>query len=272
MRVSTGTQRGALTTAIILAGGEGRRLGLLKSVAPKALLPARGGSILERLIAQLVSTTVRDIVICTSPEHASAVAVATSQHYGENGRLWTVTSPSFRNGPIDALTHTVDILATEHVLLVLGDIVFRDNPFHSFPLADPSRMEIYLGATLRPDTFCIRYGQVVDTSSGIRLVEEPNPSPLGGWQWSGLALFPRRSFQKALARHLPVRALRLGDVFNRLANHHRLHGVPVPPFVNVNTLDDYLQAQFLISESKCRKIASSTASIVMRPEGKKCRP
>jgi NDP-sugar pyrophosphorylase family protein len=200
------------------------------------------------------------------------MAVSTSQHYAENGRVWTVTNSSFRNSPIAALTRTVDLLATEHVLLVLGDIVFRDNPFHSFPLANPSRMAIYLGTTLRPDTFCVRYGQVVDTPSGIRLVEEPNPSPSGGWQWSGLALFPRRSFQKTLACHLPVRPLRLGDLFNRLARHHRLHRVPVPPFVNVNTLDDYLQAQFLISESRCRKIASSTASIVSQSEGKKCPP
>lgn len=53
------------TSAIILAGGRGTRLGLLTSAVPKPMLPVAGRPFLEYVIKNLVRNGVTDIIVST---------------------------------------------------------------------------------------------------------------------------------------------------------------------------------------------------------------
>lgn len=236
-------------TAIILAGGNGRRLKRRSQGVPKVLLPLAGGSVLRHLVSDLLGAGIPGVIVYTSPRHATRVATALEHFtdgHSEPSPVGVVTNDAYRCGPISALISTVLLIETQYILLVLGDVVFERNPFHSFLTIPMSRREVYIGVTPRPQTFAVHYGQIVTARGGYKIADRPARPASGGLQWSGLSLFARSSLLKLTdLQSLRGTGIPLGELVNALAPARGLRIIDCPSFVNINTEADYKEARRL---------------------------
>jgi dTDP-glucose pyrophosphorylase/CBS domain-containing protein len=106
--------------AIIMAGGEGRRLRPLTDRVPKPMVPVAGRPILERLVLQLVGYGIKRIYISVN-----YLAEVITEYFGDGSRLGCSiaylreSSPLGTGGPLSLLRER-----PQHALVVMnGDLV-----------------------------------------------------------------------------------------------------------------------------------------------------
>jgi NDP-sugar pyrophosphorylase family protein len=120
--------------AVILAGGEGSRLGPLGKLTPKCLLPLNDGtSLLLRLLSQLAKAGVGNVVIASNASNHEQIR----EHSDTYAARLELTGMSVNSivcsktplGPLPALGEAALSLPTQTILLCLGDIFFFQSPF-----------------------------------------------------------------------------------------------------------------------------------------------
>lgn len=108
---------------IVLAGGQGTRLGHLTRAVNKHLLPVYDKPLLHYPVAMLMLAGVRDIAIVTSPAHVDQIAT-TMGDGSEFGVAFEYVHQPRPSGIADGLSACRDFVKGERVALVLGDNVF----------------------------------------------------------------------------------------------------------------------------------------------------
>jgi NDP-sugar pyrophosphorylase family protein len=217
-------------------------------IGPKALLPLHGGSIMGRLIEHLPSAQPSQILVYSRTSNVGEISAAVDIADFPIP-ITTVSNAAYRNGPIAALLSVLDIISQDLCILILGDVVFKSDPFRSLPsVVEPST--IYLGCCERLETRQIQYGHVVGISDSYRIVEDPLTEVWGGHQWSGMALFARKLLLgcQSPLRQYRVVAPRLGEIFNAVGESSRVEIFSVPEFINVNSPEDYAAACQMLNQ------------------------
>lgn len=161
----------ALSTAVIMAGGEGVRLRPLTYAIPKPLLPVGPYTVLEHLVSGLASQGVRDLHVLVSYrfdrfEHAVEPYAA---RYGVSVRLERETERLGTMGGLAALAGEL----TEPFLLVNADLVLEAD-FRAMRAAhDAAGAWLTIGVERFTDT--VPYGVVRTDVSGavVELIEKP---------------------------------------------------------------------------------------------------
>jgi L-glutamine-phosphate cytidylyltransferase len=101
---------------IILAAGQGTRLGVLTEDIPKCLVPFRGRSILERAVESLRTAGVTDLAVVTGWQAEKIRALG----------LPTRFNPDFATtNMVASLFCAEDLMDGDDVLVVYGDTVFK---------------------------------------------------------------------------------------------------------------------------------------------------
>jgi len=112
------------TTAVIMAGGKGARIGAMEGDLPKCLLPVAGEQpLLTRQIDQMQIAGITDILVCCSVANADII-----RPFLKKGAR-AVACENCKLGPLPALAEVLTCVSTSLLLLSLADIYFMESPF-----------------------------------------------------------------------------------------------------------------------------------------------
>lgn len=240
-------------TVVILAGGQGARMGRLKQFSAKATLPAYDRPLLVRLFDQALSAGCTEILVTTSPTHFCQIEGLVKNYrdlkpaatYRPVDNIRLIRNPAHSVGSLQALSVALEQVTTDLCMMCLGDIYFRGNPF-SLLVDSVARGEIFLivtDATI-PEEASVG-GLVYSTGLVVEaIVERPQPATGTGTRWSGIALF-NKEIQSDLKNFLKVAPSRAPEeeFFAFCLNQGRqVRAVFGPDFINVNSPEHLLLA------------------------------
>lgn len=106
-------------TAVILAGGKGKKLRPLTLELPKAMLPIKGKPLLEYTIQNLKNNNIRDIIICIG-----YLGDQIKTHFGDGKKFGVHVTYSQENEPLQtggAIAKLKNILNNKPFLVIHGD-------------------------------------------------------------------------------------------------------------------------------------------------------
>lgn len=235
-------------TAIVLAGGEGSRVGLVGRLLPKCMLPISSqDTLLSRLLAQLSESGVAQIVVSTSPEHYDLLRVFIKRVVGVlrfRAEVSLFCDSTHKFGPVPALAEAMRRHPSEAYVLGLADILFTESPFLR-PVVDGDA-----GGTLIVSTLESGRGGVASTEHGrvCRLTYDAKRAVRANgeqvYNWTGAAYFTQRLAQHAIERGPAMIHRPLEELFNdAICTGHVLSYAQTGAFVNVNSFDDLLACQ-----------------------------
>ncbi|MGW7541098.1 sugar phosphate nucleotidyltransferase [Streptomyces sp. NPDC054770] len=161
--------------AVVLAAGEGRRLGPLTRDTPKPLLTVLDTPLLDLILARVAETSPRQTWVGLS--HRAEAVEAHLRATGQDDTVRFRTEDRL-SGPAGALHQfTEDLAAVDVVLVVSGDIVFNDS-LPELVRAHTASSAAMTFAALRV-TRAHRYGVLDVDSSGTvqRTREKPDVPP-----------------------------------------------------------------------------------------------
>jgi len=225
-------------------------MGPLAAIQPKTLLPAYDEPLLWRQIEQLRDAGCTPIVVSTTPRFELQIrqeAEFRSRSIGAESWLEVLGCKHQENGLLMGLRSIFESESAERVLLCLGDIFFRSNPF------------VPMRPHLEADYDCIsaapvtipeergRGGLILHRGDRVdRVIEEPKGETLDdALRWSGLALVNRQRALVGLESFLAIAPADAppGDFLDfQCRNGVVSRLVESPDFVNVNSPDDLLLA------------------------------
>jgi NDP-sugar pyrophosphorylase family protein len=244
------------TTAIVLAGGKGSRIGEIGSLVPKAMLAVSSDeTLLSRLLDQLIFARVQRIIISTSRQYGAILSYFLENYLARRNRncvepprnINIFVNKSHDVGPIPALNTVVRENKSPSYLLCLSDIFFVRNPFVGLqPLLD-SGLNSLLVTKYVPG----RGGVVVAKSGCVTRISKSHPQEMRQsssklYNWTGSAIF-----RSDVAKYLCEFAASAGtspleEVFNFALLHSCCLSVSlVNDFVNVNKFHELLECQRL---------------------------
>jgi 2-aminoethylphosphonate-pyruvate transaminase len=151
----------SLPSAIILAAGVGRRLGL---AVPKVLLEFGGKSLLERHLTALHANNVRDVAITVG--HRPDLIRAELKRLGVLDRVTLVENPRYPEGSVVSLaTQRAQLTAGKPVLLMDGDVLYDSRMLARLLRAAPENV-LLLDQAIEPGEepvkICLRGEVIVD--------------------------------------------------------------------------------------------------------------
>ena len=109
-------------SGVILAAGEGRRMGKLGQHIPKACLPLMSKPLLAHNLNMLHNLGIQDVIIVLSKKNRDVIERVAKTNAPSGVRLKFIEQPH-QHGIADALLHTSSVTG-EHIVLVLGDTYF----------------------------------------------------------------------------------------------------------------------------------------------------
>ena len=244
--------------AILLAGGEGTRLGQVGRLLPKCLLPiSTEETLLSRNVEQLVRAQVKEIVISASPGNFRMIQAFTQPLSRELRQqavnLRVIKNAAHRSGPISALAAILNQNVRPAYLLALADIAFEQNAFTS--LGGAATTQNVLAVSDREPG---RGGIVIVRETHVLALHYRNDAiPLakrGTYNWTGAACFSCRA-ARVIAVCAASAETPLEFAFSSLlSNSETLRIIKVPKFVNVNNFADLDRARVMVhSTSRSRR-------------------
>jgi|YNPBryulayer2012_1023412.scaffolds.fasta_scaffold02362_1 dTDP-glucose pyrophosphorylase len=244
-------------TVIVLAGGQGKRMGRLGRFSAKAALSAYDQPLLLRLINQIHVAGFQRVMVSTDPVHFSQLKALISSYMerdaGTNSHSFDIQvfeNSAHSNGALEALAEVLRHIKTSRCLMCLGDIFFRDNPFLRL-VAEVNGIHTCLGVAQPVDPYELMQGGIVRCHDQeiVAVIERPQPAYGDELRWSGIALFGRElgSDLEAFLEETPNDSP-LGDLFEFYRKRgHLLRAILVPDFVNVNSPDHLLLASLYVA-------------------------
>lgn len=227
-------------TAIILAGGQGTRLGRLGQLTNKAMLIAYDRPLLIRHLDHLVEAGFDRIVVSTNPNHYPAIAGLVKEYRPHRPvDIEVLNNPAHFTGPIEALQVVVGLVSTRRCLMVLADEYVLDNGFTAFA-EHIDEDDDYTAIAPVIDPRELKRGGYAHCSGGYveAIIEKAEPEPENAFPSPGTTLFSTQDTLAAIEAFLqsvPPGAS-VGDFFNfRCQLGQRLQALMGPDFVNINT-------------------------------------
>lgn len=235
---------------IVLAGGQGTRMGRSGQLSAKSALLAYDQPILGRLLAQMCEAGFRHVLVSTGPAHFAQLSDLVSRHAAafpaeDRSSVQVINNPGHAGGALEALAGLGALVHTPRCLLCLSDMFFRGNPFLPFAGVVPGA-DTCLGVAGAVEPAELSQGGIVQCRGEeiLTLIERPYPARGDELRWSGLALFNRElldvlpDFFAAAPGGSPI-----GHLFEFWRRRgHPLRAVPGPDFVNVNSPNRLLLA------------------------------
>jgi glucose-1-phosphate thymidylyltransferase len=163
--------------ALILAGGEGRRLRPLTYSGPKQLVPIANRPILFYALESVVQAGVTDVGIVVAPETGNEIQRAVGDGSAFGARVTYVTQDR-PGGLAHAVRTARPFLGEAPFLMVLGDNLLGDSlaPFvRAFEAEDRTEARLLLKEVEDPRRFGVAV--VDDRGTVVRLVEKPIQPP-----------------------------------------------------------------------------------------------
>ncbi|MBF0438016.1 MAG: nucleotidyltransferase family protein [Magnetococcales bacterium] len=218
--------------AVILAGGQGTRLGSLTMQTPKPMLPVAGRPFLEYLVWNLYQQGIQDIILSCGYLGEQIVNHFNKKRWGKlTIRGFIEPNPLGTGGALRYLSTELE----SHFFLLNGDTLF-DIQYLDLPLPSSSPSCVM---ALRQVPNASRYGQVeMQEKRIVRFLEKaPNPHP--GLINAGVCWMNRD-----LVAYLPEGISSIErDLFPRLANENQLFGkIYENYFIDIGIINDYDKA------------------------------
>ena len=211
-----------MTKGIVLAGGTGSRLFPITRAVSKQLLPVDDKPMIYYPLSVLMLAEIRDILIITTPEDASAFKrlLGDGSTFGIHLTYAIQDKP---NGIADAFIIGRDFIGTSDVCLILGDNIFYGANFRPRLLKAKSRP---LGATIfgyqvkDPERFGIV--EIDGDGNPIRVSEKPS-APASSWAVTGLYFFDNEVVNLAATIEMSARGeLEITDLIDVYLSNHTL--------------------------------------------------
>lgn len=170
--------------ALILAAGEGRRLGT--EAPPKALLKFNGSSLLARHIGILDACGVREIAITIG--YRAEDLRAEVARLGSNLRVTLIENPSFREGSIVSLWHARAVLRSGSAVILMDADVLCDERLIERLLNSQHENCFLLDQVIEPGDepvkLCIEKDRIVDFRKRPQLAYEWHGESVGFFRFS----------------------------------------------------------------------------------------
>src|SRR5258708_7879402 len=246
-------------TVIILAGGQGIRMGGLGQLMAKSTLVAYDWPLLIRALHQLAEHRFSKVLISTNSTFytqlttlvASYITAAQTKQLPTPTDIQVILNPEHDKGPLPALAEALKYINTRRCLMYLADIFQVENSLAAFAHVAADDAD-YLGAAKVSEPREIRRGGLL-YANGLDIyavVERPDPNANNdALRWNGIALF-NRQLADDLEVYLPQAAssVAIGDIFEyRRALGKTVRAVPVSDFINVNSPDQLLLAGLYVA-------------------------
>jgi dTDP-glucose pyrophosphorylase len=247
-------------TVIILAGGQGLRMGGLGQLMAKTTLVAYDWPLLIRALHQMGEHGFSRVIISTSATFytqltslvASYIVSTQNRDLPKPADIQVILNLEHENGPLPALAEALKHVNTRRCLLYLADEFQVGNPFPAFAHAEADDAD-YLGVVAAFDPRELKRGGMVyahDNGEAYSIVEKPDPNASSdGLRWNGVALF---NYQLAadlsdFFTKYPAN-LAVGEIFEfRRTLGRSVRAIIGPDFINVNSPDHLLLAGLYVA-------------------------
>src|SRR5262245_43046471 len=227
---------------LILAGGDGTRIGRLGRLLPKPLMAISPQQTpLSRLLDQLLSLPHAHAIVSTAPAWSSYLTAFVERyvlHRERNGTgnpdLTVEINAAHAVGPISALSYLAERYNSEHYLICLADIVFLTNPFARFTSG------MFKNAVVTAPFEADRGGVAASRAGTLHEIfhhdaECAFDQGLEHSNWTGLACLPAAALKTHAGPHDQV----LEEMINaHVAQGSRVEVCEGPQFINMNGPND----------------------------------
>lgn len=247
-------------TVVILAGGQGLRMGGLGQLMAKTTLVAYDWPLLIRALHQMGEHGFSKVIISTSATFytqltslvASYIVSTQNRDLPKPADIQVILNLEHENGPLPALAEALKHVNTRRCLLYLADEFQVGNPFPAFAQVEADDAD-YLGVVAAFDPRELKRGGMVyahEDGEAYSIVEKADPNAgSDGLRWNGVALFNyqlvddlRDFFTKHSAN------LAVGEIFEfRRTLGRSVRAIIGPDFINVNSPDHLLLAGLYVA-------------------------
>jgi NDP-sugar pyrophosphorylase family protein len=246
-------------TVILLAGGQGLRMGGLGQLTAKTALVAYDWPLLIRALHQMGEHGFSNIIISTNSTFysqltslvASYSAAAQTRSLPTPANIQVILNPEHEKGPLPALAEALKYVQSGRCLLYLADIFQIGNSLAAFADVADDKFD-YLGAASPFEPHELKRGGLVYARGQevYSIVEKPQPTPAeDALRWNGIALFNRDlldDLQVFLSDSSANQAI--GDIFEyRRSLGRPVRIIPCTDFINVNSPDHLLLAGLYVA-------------------------
>jgi len=248
-------------TVVVLAGGQGLRMGGLGQLMAKTTLVAYDWPLLIRALHQMGQHGFSKVIISTSTTFytqltalvASYIVTTQNRDLPTPADIQVILNREHEKGPLPALAEALKHVNTRRCLLYLADEFLVGNPFAAFAQAESDAAD-HLGVVGAFDPRELKRGGLVyarEEGEVYSIVEKPDPNAgSDGLRWNGVALFSTRSLADDLQNfftQLPAN-LAVGEIFEfRRALGRSVRAIIGPDFINVNSPDHLLLAGLYVA-------------------------
>jgi dTDP-glucose pyrophosphorylase len=233
--------RAAGLTAVVMAGGFGKRLRPLTDDLPKPMLPLGGKPLMEHLIEQLRAVGIERVQVTTHYKSDRIMG-----HFGDGAGFGVRMEYVHETHPLGTAGALALLPEVEQPLLVInGDILTRADfgAFFAFHLEHQAEMTV----GVREYQSQVPYGVVeVEGAQVVRVVEKPTTRYFVN---AGIYLL-----DPAALRHVPRdgRTFDMPELISALlAEERRVVSFPIREYwMDIGHLDHYVQAQADVAEGR----------------------
>lgn len=229
---------------VILAGGQGNRMGFLSNLAPKPMLHVLDESLLIRQIKQAQAAGLKNIVVTTRKKYYKKIE---SELKIAKLEVTLIQNPKHKLGSLPALLYILDKIKIDNIIMSFADIYFIENPFRTFLKNIGSQKMCFMGISNVFHKKDLSNGGIIfldNNNNVVKIIEKPSNMNNKGLRWNGLAFFDRRN-KLYLKKFLDTNSLESpeGDFFEyvrRLGTE--LKGILCSDFININEPQDLIVA------------------------------
>ena len=222
---------------IILVGGKATRFGILSKGVPKTIMPIGNTTLLHRQISQSLNAGNKKILVATSKFFREQI-INSLEEYPD---IKVIYKTNDAKGPLYTLRNILtNVSKSTTIILTLGDIYFRDNPFTKLDVSIDTR-RIYLAGAKAFNQKDLAFGGVifVDKKKVTAIVKKSICGNNKGFKWSGTAIF-NADIKVDLEKFLKFDKREIEDFFEycRMV-HYKVRFIEIPDFINVNKPEDF---------------------------------
>lgn len=234
---------------IILAGGHGKRMGVLTKITNKHLLPVYNKPMIFYPLKTILDAGIKDIFIVSGPEHAGHFLRLLGSGKKFNVKF-TYEIQDEAGGIAQALSLAEDFADNEDVTVILGDNIFGDNLKEDITNFK-SGAKIFLKEIPDPE----RFGVPEIKGDKIVKIEEKPKHPKSNYCVTGLYIYDNEVFDIIKGLEPSARGeIEITDVNNHYINKGKMkYSILKGLWTDAGTLESLYKASTLVREIELKK-------------------